>query len=47
MDSHMDKYLLWHQRNKLAKWAVYKAILIGTRREEKQLLSNEDAAVFG
>ena len=56
MDGHMDKYLLWKQLlleqkmnvmcNNPVKCAVSRAIRPGMRREKKQLLHSEDAAVF-
>ena len=56
VNGHMDKYLLFHQItleqkmntrcNRLAKRAVHRAIVTGMRREGKQLLPSEDAAVF-
>ena len=56
VDGHMDKYLRFHQLtleqkmntrcDRLAKKTVYRAIVTGMRREGKQLLPREDAAVF-
>ena len=56
VDGHMDKYLPWNQLtleqkmnircNKPTKRAVHKAIVTGMRRNRKQLLHSEDAAVF-
>ena len=56
VDGHMDKYLIFCQLtleqkvntrcNILAKRAVHRAIATGMRREEKQMLPSEDAAVF-
>ena len=59
INSHMDKYFVWHQLSmeqnmimwhvicdSLAKRAVVRAKIWGTRREENQLFPSEDATVF-
>ena len=56
VNGHMDKYMFFHQLtleqkmntrcDTLANRAVHRAIATGMRREGKQLLSSEDAAVF-
>ena len=56
VNGHIDKYLFFHQLTLeqkmntryviLTKRVVHRAIATGTRREGKQLLPNEEAAVF-
>ena len=56
VNNHMDKYLFWHQLlmeqkikvvySGLATHVVARATISGTRREEEQLLTNEDMIMF-